>query len=345
MKKFTFGALVLFIFSFTIKDESLCPEVKLRDHSPFPVGVAVNTDKLKDEENYWKIVPVQFNSITPERDLKPIYLHPKKDVYYFTEADHLIDFCKRFKIRLHGHTLIWHKSLPPWMENFKGDANEWESLMKDHIQTIIRHCKGYIKSWDVVNEAFNDDGTLRKNVWLKNIGESYIEKAFMYAREADTSALLFYNDYSLERYGTKFTSVLNFFKALKAKGIKVDGIGMQMHVTLDYPYISDINQCAINLQEEGFMVHYSEVDVRLSEHTFFTSKNHLLELQKHRMKVIVEGFMKLKPQNRFGITFWGVSDNDSWLTEKTMRARPLLYDSRYKIKPMYCGFLEGVEGK
>lgn len=342
MKKIFWPILSLLIFSFSIQDEPQCNTAKLRDRSPFPVGVAINTEKLKDEENYWKIVPVQFNSITPERIMKPMYLHPKKGVYDFAETDHLIDFCRQFQIRLHGHTLIWHKSLPTWIENFKGDPKEWEDLMKDHIQTIIRHCKGYIKSWDVVNEAFNDDGTLRKNIWLKNIGDSYIEKAYRYAREADTSALLFYNDYSLERYGSKFTAVLNYFKSLKAKGIKVDGIGLQMHVTLDYPYISDIDQTAINLQEEGFMVHYSELDIRLNEHGLFSSKKHLLELQQQRMQVIVKGFMKLKPQYRFGITFWGVSDNDSWLTEKSMRARPLLYDARYKIKPMYCGFIEAL---
>lgn len=343
MKKVFTAFILLLIFSFSPMNDPVCTEVKLYEKANFPVGVAVNTDKLKNEERYWKPVLSQFNSITPEKIMKPEFIHPKKNYYHFTETDHLIDFCKQYKKRLHGHTLVWHKSNPPWLENFKGDKYQWEALLKEHIQTIINHCKGYIKSWDVVNEAFNDDGTLRKNIWLKNIGEDYIEKAFQYAAEADPTATLFYNDFSLENYGVKFKAVLKFLADLKAKGIKIDGIGMQMHVTLDFPYISDINQAAINIQEEGFLVHYSELDVSLrTGHNLFASKKRLLNLQKDRVKVIVEGFMQLNEKNRFGITMWGVSDNDSWLMENNLRARPLLYDLRYHVKPAYCGFLEGL---
>lgn len=329
-----------------MKDEPLCSETKLREKADFPIGVAINTDKLKDEERYWKIVPVQFNSITAEKIMKPDYIHPKKNQFNFTETDHLIDFCKQFKMRLHGHTLIWDKALPPWIENFKGEQQDWEALLKEHIQTIVTHCKGYVKSWDVVNEAFTDDGYLKKNVWLKHIGESYIEKAFQYAHEADPEALLFYNDYSLEVYSTKLKSVLQFLGELKAKGIRVDGVGMQMHVTLDYPYISDINEAATHIQQEGYLVHYSELDVSLKTgHNFFTSKKKLLSAQKERYKNIVEGFMKLKPEKRFGITLWGVSDNDSWLMERSLRSRPMLYDVNYRLKPAFCGFTEALEQK
>jgi endo-1,4-beta-xylanase len=131
---------------------------------------------------------------------------------------------------------------------------------------------------------------------------------------------------------------------LKAKGVRVDGVGMQMHVTLDFPYTSDINEAARHVQDAGFLVHYSELDVSLKTgHNFFTSKSKLLAAQKDRYKSIVEGFMKLKPENRFGITLWGVSDSDSWLMERSMRSRPMLYDVNYKMKPAYCGFVEGLE--
>ncbi len=336
----------ILIFSFIKKDEPLCNEVKLFEKADFPIGTAINTDKLKNEENYRYKALSQFNSFTPEKIMKPQYIHPKNDTYNFTETDHLIDLCKQYKIRLHGHTLIWHKALPGWMENFKGNKNDWDELLKGHIQSTIVHFKGYIKSWDVVNEAFNEDGSLCKNIWLKNIGESYIEKAFFYAQEADPSAQLFYNDHSLEKHGTKLTAVLNFFSHMRKKGIKIDGIGMQMHVSLEYPYISDINQAAFAIQEAGFLVHYSELDISLSaDHKFLTSAKRLLRLQKDRMKNIVEGYMKLDPKFRFGITVWGVSDNDSWLTDENLRARPLLYNDRYKIKPAYCGFLEALTEK
>jgi endo-1,4-beta-xylanase len=335
--------LLLVVSSFTLQDAPICTEARLYEKAKFPIGVAINTDKLKSEENYWKTAMAQFNSFTPEKVMKPQYIHPKREVYNFWEVDHLSEFCKENKIRLHGHTLIWHKSLPPWMENFKGNRDEWDAMMKEHIQTIVAHCKNFVKSWDVVNEAFNDDGTLRKNIWLKNIGEDYIEKAFRYAAEADSGAILFYNDYSLEHNGQKLGAVLSYISKMRAKKIKVDGIGLQMHVSLERPTISDINGAAQNIQHEGLLVHYSELDVSLRpDHSIFTSKKKLLELQYKRMKEIVQGYMKLNPHNRFGITLWGVSDNDSWLSEDSFRARPLLFNRRYKIKPAYCGFIEGL---
>ncbi|MCW3078488.1 MAG: Endo,4-beta-xylanase [Bacteroidetes bacterium] len=346
MHKFLIALVLLISFSFKSKHQPTCDEMKLFEKASFPVGAAINTDKLKNDEKYGKIVLSQFNSITPEKIMKAQYIHPKKEYFYFTETDHLIAFCKQNKIRLHGHTLVWHKALPVWLENFKGDKNEWEALLKDHIKTIISHCKGYIKSWDVVNEAFNDDGSLRNNIWLKNIGESYIEKAFLFAAEADPTAKFFYNDFSLESNGKKLNAVLAYITNLKSKGIKIDGIGMQMHVSPDYPYLSDINQAAMAMQEAGLLVHYSELDITLSgRHYFFASRSKMLNMQKDRIKSIVEGYMKLNPENRFGITMWGVTDNDSWLTEGNFRARPLLFDLSYKIKPAYCGFIEALENK
>jgi endo-1,4-beta-xylanase len=341
--KIILALLLVFLFSFSIKEEPLCEEVKLFEKASFPVGVALDADKLMKEKRYWKTAVEQFNSFTPEMILKPIYIHPKKEVYNFNEIDQLMNYCKKYNIRIHGHTLVWHKALPAWIENFKGTPKEWESLLKDHIQTVVKHCKWYIRSWDVVNEAFNDDGTLRKNIWLKNIGESYIEKAFLYANEADPSALLFYNDYSLERPIPKLRAVLKFFNNLRANGVKIDGIGMQMHVGLETPTIDEINNVALKIQEANFSVHYSELDVSLNtDPSLLASTKRLLEIQKKRMKDIVKGYMKLDPKNRFGITLWGVSDNDSWLSEEQTRPKPVLYDTRYKIKPAYCGFLEGL---
>ncbi|MCE3258775.1 MAG: Endo,4-beta-xylanase [Bacteroidetes bacterium] len=335
--------LFSFLVSFTAKENPFCSETRLFEKAAFPVGVAINTNKLKNDEKYRNIALAQFNSFTPEKLLKAQVIHPKKDEFNFWEVDHLMEYTKHYNIRLHGHTLIWHKALPEWIEKFKGDQGDWEALMKTHIQTVIRHCKGSVRSWDVVNEAFNEDGTLRNNIWLKNIGESYIQKAFQYAREADSSALLFYNDYTLEKNGLKLNAVLEFLGYLKSKGIKIDGIGMQMHINLNYPSIEEINGAAKKIQDNGYLVHYSELDISLSDHTFFTARKKILEQQRTRMKEIVKGFMKLDPKKRFGITLWGVSDNDSWLIEDSYRARPLLYNERYNIKPAYCGFLEGLK--
>jgi len=341
MKKITGCILLLCISSFTSLPP--CDEGKLFEKAPFPIGVAINTDKLKSEENYWTRAIGQFNSFTPEKILKPQFIHPQKNTYQFSETDRLISFCRERNIRLHGHALVWHKAMPLWMEKFKGNETEWEQLLKEHIQTVMGHCKNYIRSWDVVNEAFNDDGSLRKNIWLKNLGPSYIEKAFRFAREADTTALLFYNDYSLEQNGVKLDAVLQFLASLKSKGVPIHGIGMQMHVGLRHPWIAQINGAAKKIQDSGYIIHFSELDVTLKgDHPLFISGKKLLEMQKERYATIVKGYMQIDKDKRFGITLWGVSDNDSWLTDDHLRARPLLFDDRYRPKPAYCGFVEGL---
>jgi endo-1,4-beta-xylanase len=343
MRNVTILLLLFLILSFTMNDEPGCSEVRLFEKAPFAIGVAINTTKLKEQEVYRRTAQAQFNSFTAEKVMKPQYIHPKRNVFHFEEVDHLIEYCSHYNIRLHGHTLVWHKALPAWLEHLKAEPQEWEALLKEHIQSIVNHCKGYIKSWDVVNEAFNEDGTIRNNIWMKHIGESYIEKAFLFAHEADPSALLFYNDYSLERNGEKLNSVLSLLAHLRSRGVPVHGIGMQMHISLEYPEIAQINQSALRIQEAGYLVHYSELDISLSaDQKLFASGKKLLALQKDRMKEVVEGYRKLKPDKRFGITLWAVGDGDSWLTEDHFRARPVLFNARYKIKPAYCGFLEGL---
>jgi endo-1,4-beta-xylanase len=315
------------------KDVSVnCEMSSLFEKADFPVGVAIDFQKLLNEKRYANLVISQFNSITPEKSMKASLIHPSKDVYDFAETDYLISFCQRHKKRLHGHTLVWYKDNPKWMERFKGSKSDWENLLKEHIQTIVNHCKGQVKSWDVLNEAFNGDGSLRENIWLKNIGETYIEKSFIYAAEA------------LESRPEKLEAVLKYLGKLKAKGVKIDGIGMQMHVSIDSPYMSEINLAAMKIQLNGYMVHYSEFDITIARSGRLWSMNkHLLNVQGTRIKDIVAGYRTLNTNSRFGITIWGLSDADSWLYDKNDHDKPLLFDTRYKVKPAYCGFLEGLK--
>lgn len=343
MKKYCLFFLLFIAFSFKHKDPSDCQETQsLYKASLFPIGTAVNINKLKNDERYRKIILSQFNSITAELIMKPAFIHPEKETFYFDDTDYLMDFCKKNNKRLHGHTLVWHKRLPAWMENFQGDPIAWEAMLKQHIQTIINHCKETIHSWDVVNEAFNEDGSLRDNVWLKNIGESYIEKSFLYAREADASAKLFYNDYNLESNKRKLNAVLQLVEKLRSKNIKVDGIGLQMHISDNYPDTDRIREAMTKIESQGLMVHYSELTVSLNN-PFGTSElsNNMLEYQKMRMKEIIKTYLTLQKNSQFGITIWGVADPDVRLNKENIHWS-LLYDKDYKPKPAYCGLLEAL---
>ncbi len=241
--KIAFIGTLLF-FSCQKENLSLCENLSsnLSDRVGFYCGIAVDLPKILNNQNYSHIVSSQFNSVTAENVMKPAYLHPTQNTYYWTEADQLADYCVANSKRLHGHTLIWHQQLPNWILNYQGSSADWENLLKEHIFRIVSHFKGKVASWDVVNEAFNDDGTLRNSIWKENLGASYIEKAFFYARQADSTAKLFYNDHSLAINPVKRTAILNYLNSLKSKGTPIDGVGMQMHIFNAFPENLEISR-------------------------------------------------------------------------------------------------------
>lgn len=311
----------------------------LHEAATFPVGVAVNMDKLPFEENYRNLVISQFNSITPENVLKFNTIHPQQDYYEWQLMDSLVDFAKKHGKRIHGHTLIWHRSVPYWVQHYEGN---WDEIIPAHTRQVISRYKNDIHSWDVVNEALNEDGTLRNSIWFEKISASYIEQAFKAAHETDKDALLFYNDYNLELNPRKLEAAINLCLQLKMKGIRVDGIGMQMHIADNYPSLQDIEQAARKITDAGFMVHFSEMDISMNpanDKTSFTSRD--LQKQAERYCDIFGMYSKLNPEYRFGITLWGVSDADSWISSEYNRADiPLLFDYRYQPKPAYCEIKE-----
>lgn len=311
-------------------------------HPNYFIGVAVDPFLLNSNVPYNKIVVEQFNNITAENTFKAEYLHPIKDTFYFDNADMLANFCASNNKRLHGHTLIWHKQLPEWIYNYKGSNNDWETLFKKHIQTIVSHFKGKVLSWDVVNEAFDENGELRESIWLKHIGSNYIEKAFKYAAEADKDVLLFYNDFNLESNPKKHNSVISYFNLLRKRGVKIDGIGVQMHININYPDISQIKSCLNEIVKSDYKIHLSELDISINAN----GKNNIptqeiLNEQADFLKKILLHYKQIPNANQFGITFWGVNDANSWIRSFYNRIDyPLLFDDNYQAKPAYCALKE-----
>ncbi|MEN9444478.1 MAG: hypothetical protein RIS47_1368 [Bacteroidota bacterium] len=312
--------------------------IGLHTLAEFPIGVAISTDKLYTNTAYEAVANKQFNSVTAENIFKPSYLHPSEGTYNWTDADKLAKYCQDNGKRLHGHTLVWHSQIPKWMEDYVGTPEQWDAMMKTHIQTIVAHFKGKAVSWDVVNEAFNDDGTFRNSVWYQHLGEDFIEKAFVYAHEADPDAILFYNDYNIESSPSKRNAILELLVKLKDKGVAVGGIGMQMHIGLSYPSLSDISTATSAFYLKGFRVHWSELDVSTNpdantSYTYSTAVNAALT---SRMAGVVKRYFEVPASLRWGITFWGVGDGDSWIPIVFKHAdNPLLYDAQYKPKDCY----------
>lgn len=316
--------------------------IGLYTFSGYPIGTAIDINALDSDPVYKSIAIKQFNSITPENIFKAGYIHPEPLSFNWTQADSLASFCGQYSKRLHGHTLIWHEQLPQWILDYKGDAAGWEQLMKTHIQTIVTHFKNKVPAWDVVNEAFNEDGTLRNNIWHQKIGSGYIEKAFEFAREADPDALLFYNDYNLEMNPTKRHSVLSFLNNLRNKGVRVDGIGIQMHVNTSDTEPSEIATAFQEITANNFMVHVSEMDISINPYNKnINPDTKLLTKQAELLESIVLNYNAIPAEYQYGITFWGISDKNSWIRYFYDREDyPLLYDDNYLPKPCYCKLIE-----
>jgi endo-1,4-beta-xylanase len=313
--------------------------------SNFNVGAAVHPSLLNNNIAYRDIVIQQFNVVKPDDSYLLYKIHPQPDQFDFSEYDYLVDFCKKYQKHLQGSNLIYQLYLPDWIINFQGSQADWEALAKNHIQTVVKRYKGIVESWVAVNEALNEDGTLQQNIWLKNIGSTYIEKFFKWAHEADPDALLFYNDFNLESNSTKLKAALDLVDVLRSNGAQVDGLGLQMHINDIYPTIEEINKAAILTASHDLKVYYSEWDISLNAANNKTSLTQdMMERQKYIVKNIVEGYKELPEKYRYGISFWNVGDGDSWIRTQFHRIDwPLLFDDNYQRKPAFCGYVETFE--
>jgi len=233
-------------------------------------------------------------------------------------------------------------------------AAKVDEALNAYITGMVNHFKGKVKQWDVVNELFADNGSIRTNdnttqandvfVWSHYLGSDYALKAFNYAKAADPTALLFINDYGLETNTAKLDALLKLVADLKSKGAKVDGIGTQMHIAVNTPY-AGIDDMMRKLAATGLLIRISELDVRTGaaapgEQTAESKLN-----QAVMYKYVVGSYLRNVPkEQRAGITVWGLSDNHSWLYNNNLE-HPLLYDNSYNRKPAYTSFLQALKGQ
>jgi endo-1,4-beta-xylanase len=279
-------------------------------------------------------------------------VHPQPGTYDFAAPDQYVAFGEKNGMFVIGHTLVWHSQTPRWVfQDANGKPVSRDTLlarMRDHIQTVVGRYKGRIKGWDVVNEALNEDGTLRRSPWLTIIGDDYIAKAFEYAHEADPTAELYYNDYSVEN-AAKRNGAVQLIAKLKAQGVPVAAIGLQGHDKLDWPTPAQQDSTIIALAKLGVKVNITELDVDVlppavqnrtadvSTRAALVPKTNpyvsVLPDSVHntlaaRYAALFEVFIKHRDViDR--VTFWGVGDGDSWLNNWPVRGRvsyPLLFD-------------------
>ena len=307
----------------------------IKDTTPYPFGAALSINELKNNTSYISLLKKEFNSVTAENVMKMAALSLGKDKYNWTDADYLIDFAKTNNMRIHGHCLVWHRSVPSWVNSYIGTKDDWKNLLKDYITTVVARYKGKIASWDVVNEAILDNGTPRtESIWYQKIGWEYIELAFRYAHAADPNAVLFYNDYGQEYSSIKLKAINDTIRDMINRGVPIHGIGLQFHTHINHPtnlMSNAINQTALIAPNNGvkLKVHVSELDVALNPNKTptYSINDTDLDLQKARYRTIAATMRTLPKEQCWGITTWGITDSNSWLRNNP--DFPLIFDSSY----------------
>ncbi|MEV5952944.1 non-reducing end alpha-L-arabinofuranosidase family hydrolase [Streptomyces sp. NPDC051987] len=285
-------------------------------------GTAVAAGRLGDS-TYSTLLDREFNMITPENEMKWDTTEPSRGSFNFAPADSIVSHATAHGQRLRGHTLVWHSQLPSWVKSIT-DANTLRGVMDNHITTEMTHFKGRIYAWDVVNEAFADDGSgrHRSSVFQDVLGNGFIEEAFRTARKADPAAKLCYNDYNIENWtDAKTQGVYNMVKDFKSRGVPIDCVGFQSHFGAGGPPAS-FRTTLSQFAALGVDVQITELDIAQASPTAYTAA--------------VQACMSVARCT--GITVWGIRDSDSWRTGEN----PLLFDAGGNKKPAYSAVLTAL---
>ncbi len=361
-KLFLFGAYLLLFAQACVTSNSRSHEV-LKDvlKDKFLIGTVLNVGQIWGKDSLAdKVIKQQFDAIVAENCMKSMYIQPKEGESFFDDADRFVEFGEQNNMFVTGHTLIWHSQVPDWFfTDDKGKDVSKKVLierMKNHITTVVSRYKGRIKGWDVVNEAILDDGSWRDSKFYKIIGEDFIPLAFGFAHAADPDAELYYNDYN-EWHAGKRDAIVRLVNSLKEKGLRIDGVGMQGHLGIDYPSLDEYRATIDAYSSAGVKVLITELDVSAlpsprqniganiadteayrQEMNPYTNglPDSILSAWNKRMSDLFSLFID-NSDKIARVTLWGVTDGDSWKNNFPMSGRtdyPLLFGRDHQPKPI-----------
>ncbi|MGA5303191.1 endo-1,4-beta-xylanase [Nucisporomicrobium flavum] len=283
-------------------------------------GAAIAAGKLGDS-TYSRILTTEFNSVTPENEMKWDATEPNQNQFNYSGGDRILNQGISMGAKVRGHALLWHQQQPGWAQSMSGTALRNAAI--NHVTQVATHYRGKIYAWDVVNEAFADGGSGgRRDSNLQRTGNDWIEAAFRAARAADPNAKLCYNDYNTDGVNAKSTGVLNMVKDFKARGVPIDCVGFQSHLGTGIPgdYQANLQRFA----DAGVDVQITELDVAQGSN----QANVYASVTKACMAV----------SRCTGITVWGIRDSDSWRTGEN----PLLFDNSGNKKAAYTSVLNAL---
>ncbi|WP_327728153.1 endo-1,4-beta-xylanase [Streptomyces sp. NBC_00487] len=300
------------------------------------IGTAVTGSKLTG--TYGEIAGREFNWLTPGNAMKWGSVEPTRGTFNWTEADQIVDFAEAHDQDVRGHTLVWHSQNPSWLDNGTWTPAQLSQLMNDHIALEVGRYKGRLAAWDVVNEPFNEDGTYRQTLWYNGLGTDYIAQALTAARAADPAAKLYINDYNVEGVNAKSTALYNLFRDLKARGVPIDGVGLQAHLILGQ-VPSTLQQNIQRFADLGVDVAITELDIRMQ----LPATEAKLAQQRTEYDAVVKACVAVTRCT--AVTVWGFTDSDSWIPDTFPgQGAATPYDENYAPKPAYYGIVTALGG-
>lgn len=312
------------------------------------IGAAAASAHLA-ERDYSMILGSEFSQLQPENEMKFEVIHPRPDTdpnpYDFKGGDALVTFAQSHNMLVRGHTLVWHNQVAGWVKNGGYTAAQLAAILQSHIRMVTTHYASKVYAWDVVNEAFNDDGSMRHSIWFDQPGigagrgTEYIEQALRWAHEADPAAKLFYNDYNAEVENEKSDAIYAMARDFKKRGVPLDGIGFQTHVSLEFDDPGKLASYVRNLErfaKLGLILHITELDVRLKD-----SMPASLSAQAHLYGEITALCLQ-QPACKL-VQIWGFTDKHSWIPDFFKgQGWALLWDADYRKKPAYAAVRDAL---
>ncbi|GAB7041976.1 MULTISPECIES: endo-1,4-beta-xylanase [Catenuloplanes] len=300
------------------------------------VGFALTSSYLS-EPAYKNIADTEFNLVVAENAMKWSETEPSRNSFSYAAGDAVADYAASGGKELYGHTLVWHQQYPGWVDGISS-GTDLLAAMRNHITNVAGHYAGQVVAWDVVNEAFEDNGSRRQSIFQQRIGNSYIEEAFRAARAADPAAKLCINDYSTDAINAKSTAIYNLVQDFKARGVPIDCVGFQAHLILGQ-VPSDLQANLQRFANLGVDVRITELDVRLPTPADASE----LATQRSDYQKVFTACTNVARCT--GVTVWGITDRYSWVPDVFPGyGAALIWDDNYARKPAYDGAAAGFGG-
>jgi endo-1,4-beta-xylanase len=294
-------------------------------------------DPFTHDQEYRRIAAAEFNSLTPENQLKWEFIHPdEQGVYNFGPADELVAFAQDNGMDVRGHTLLWHSQNPAWLEEGDFSADELRDILRDHIHTVVGRYAGKIQQWDVANEIFHGNGDLRmeENIWLRELGPEIIADAFRWAHEADPDAELFLNDFGVESINAKSTAYYDLIQELLDDDVPVHGFGVQGHLSIQFGFPGTLEQNLQRFDDLDVATAITEIDVRMVLGPDGEPTAAQLERQADDYRRALEACLNVEGCGSF--TIWGFTDRYSWIPLFfDDQGAALILDEDFNRKPAY----------